>query len=225
MLWTNTFKIDLFDYNNKINVWCNPKTAFQEKSPLPTVKHHGRNYIICGFFFRFRDRGAHSKVKINRHSLAEKKIFTLLLFTGACKALHLRSVTHGCTLRTLQGGSVNRLITALILRITGLSTTMTDRTCSLIIHRSMWIKNVSVQLQPCTAMPISNLTGAVGTPTHCLGCALWGLEGCLATCYMLYSKYSIINSRIIMELQNAMTQQWLVTNCGIYTACKTMVTD
>ncbi len=42
--------IELFGHSNSRHVWCRPKTAFQEKHLIPTVKHGGGNVMVWGCF-------------------------------------------------------------------------------------------------------------------------------------------------------------------------------
>ena len=48
VLWTDEMKIELFNYNERRYVWRKPKTAFEEKNFLSTVKHGGGKYGVGG---------------------------------------------------------------------------------------------------------------------------------------------------------------------------------
>ena len=48
VLWTNETKIELFSHNERRYVWRKPKTAFEERNLLPTVKHGEGSIMVWG---------------------------------------------------------------------------------------------------------------------------------------------------------------------------------
>lgn len=50
VLWTDESKVELFGHSTRRHVWRKPKTAFDHKNLIPTVKHGGGNIMVWGSF-------------------------------------------------------------------------------------------------------------------------------------------------------------------------------
>lgn len=50
ILWTDETKIELYGHMRSRYIWRTPKTAFQEKNLVPTVKHGGGSILLWGCF-------------------------------------------------------------------------------------------------------------------------------------------------------------------------------